>query len=729
MCFQVTRSISSLLLVGLIVFACTAFGQEVAPRVQVGEEFSIDTIRPQSGWIAEGTLAPGEWKPVLQPNLAEQIQDTSQLTLKDVAPPPERCWVGHRPYLVPNPDGKSWDMIYPYYNKYRGVQEVVIHDFGSGETRRQVLSTGEGDSVLTREPIGFHMQPSFYTEGKLIFEMYGTIVFVVYDPAVDRFIDGVKPFGDEVVNGRCVLGNDGMIYGMGWPKDKSGFVAYCFNPKNHEAKRFKTFGPPNEHRRELYREVRMFGDWIYAAIGNRPWHLAAFNFKTGEGRLLGATEEIIGDGNTIALTRLKGGFSGTIRSAASISGIDDFSRDEFSFWLHDGKVYPRAGDIPPWSDTPAERDPAARYNWPREFQVWPRGFVPPSPPPLIENDSADPDARGRVELRYQPGGQEQWKTLQYDVQMYPGIVRLLTEINDHVLFATDEGYGQHVFYNLTSNQLKRIGGTLSPYSLGLCRDRLYVSGYPGSQMIEYDFTRQLGLKQELPNPKRLGAPPIDTHTPLGGTISGADGRVYNGGTTLGRRRIGGGMGWYDPTTGKLGGIPLEDHRIFWMTSASDGRYIVLSSKCDGRGQLFVWDTQTHEFRHKVDPPQGATRAGPIVEAIPGLVLGHTDDAEGGPLLYGFDPASGKILWTKTVPTPPVTAFSQVRRQAYSFRRGPNGYIWTFFDKTLVRIDPRNAHVEPLGKTEPAQLAFAAGGVYIAGGPMLRRIENIAMGKR
>lgn len=717
MCFQVTRGIAALLL----TISTTG--------VTVGEEFSIDTIRPQSGWIVEGTVAPGEWKPVVQPNLAEQIQDASQLKLKDVAPPPERCWVGHRPYLVPNPDGKSWDMIYPYYNKYRGVQEVVIHDFGSGETRRQVVSTGEGDSVLTREPIGFHMQPSFYTKGKLIFEMYGAVVFVVYDPAVDRFIDGVKPFGDEVVNGRCVLGDDGKIYGMGWPKDKSGFVAYCFNPKNHEARRFKTFGPPNEHRRELYREVRMFGDWIYAAIGAQPWHLVAFNFRTGEGRLLGATKEIIGDGNTIALTRMKGGFSGTIRNATSIRGIDDFGREKFTFWLHDGKVYPRAGDIPPWSETPAEKDPAARYNWPREFQVWPRDFVPPSSPPLIENDSADPDAQGRVELRYQPGGQEGWKTLQYDVQMYPGIARLLTEINDHVLFATDEGYGQHVFYNLTSNQLKRIGGTLSPYSFGLCRDRLYVSGYPGSQMIEYDFTRPLGLKQEPPNPKRLGAPPIDTHTPLGGTVSGADGRVYNGGTTLGRRRIGGGMGWYDPTTGKLGGIPLEDHRIFWMTGAADGRYIVLSSKCDGKGQLFVWDTQTREFRHKVDPPQGATRAGPIVEAMPGLVLGHTDDAKGGPLLYGFDPASGKILWTKSVPSPPVTAFSQVRRQAFSFRRGPNGYIWTFFDKTLVRIDPRNARVQPIGRTEPAQLAFAAGGVYIAGGPMLRRIEGVAVGKR
>ncbi|HYW79273.1 MAG TPA: hypothetical protein VE890_06825 [Thermoguttaceae bacterium] len=692
---------------------------------QGGDDFSIDSLGLQCGWIVQQAVPADQWQPVAEPNLADQIGGVAELKLTDIAPPPNRCWVGRRPYLVPNPDGRSWDMVYPYYNKYRGVQDVVIHDFGSSRTRKQVLSTGEGDSVLTREGIGFHMKPSFYTEGKLVFEMYGALMFVVYDPAADAFVHGSKPFGEEVVNGRCTLGDDGMVYGLGWPKDKSGLVAYSFDPKTYETKRLETFGPSNEHRRELYGNVKMCGDWIYAAIGAEPWHLAAFNVKTGEGRLLGTTEEIIGDYQTIRLERINGGFSGHIRKAASILGIDDFDREEFAFWLHDGKVYPRTGDIPPWSDRPAQRDSGPRYNWQREFQVWPRDFTPPSPPPLIEESSADPDAQGHAELRYQPGGQEQWKTLSYDVQMFPGIVRLLTEINDHVLFATDEGYGQQVFYDLSSNRLKRIGGTLSPYSFGLLQDRLYVSGYPGSQMIEYDFTRPLGLRQEPSNPKRLGAPTSDTHTPLGGTIAGADGRVYNAGTTLGRRRIGGGMGWYDPATGQFGGFPMEDHRIFWMASAADDRYIVLSSKCEGQGKLFVWDTQTHEFRHTVDPPQGATRAGPIVEAMPGLILGHTVDGEDRPLLYGFDPASGKILWTKSVPSPPVTAFSLVRRQAYSFRRGPNGYIWTFFDKTLVRIDPRNARVEPLGRTEPAQLAFAAGGVYIAGGPMLRQIEGLS----
>jgi hypothetical protein len=115
-----------------------------------------------------------------------------------------------------------------------------------------------------------------------------------------------------------------------------------------------------------------------------------------------------------------------------------------------------------------------------------------------------------------------------------------------------------------------------------------------------------------------------------------------------------------------------------------------------------------------------------VEALPGLVMGHTIAAGDTSLLYGFDPASGEILWTKPVPSPPVTAFSLVRRQAYSFRRGPEGFVWSFLDNTLVRIDPRNAHVTAIGRlpgnSRPAQLAFAAGKIFLAGGSQLRQIK-------
>jgi hypothetical protein len=713
----------------LLVLATTPAGRgadDVADWKDAGPDFSIDVVQPQVAWCGERPSDPRDWKPADQPDLAEELQAAATLELEDIAPPPERCWVGHRPYLVPNPDGQSWDMVFPYYNTYGGEQEVVIHDFGSGRTRKQTLSGGSGDSPLTRERIDFHMQPSFYADGKLIFEMYGPVLFVVYDPAQDAFIRAVKPFDDQLITGRSVLGDDGLIYGVGWPRDKSGFVAFRLDPKTYTAERFPTFGPANENRRELYRKVVLYGDWIYAAVGSQPWHLVACNIRTGKGRVLATTQPIIGDHATIGLTRLQGGLSGYVRSAASVAGIDDVDPEEFRFWLHEGQIVRRVSDIPPWSETPVQEDREARRDWDREFQVWPRGFTPPFPPPFIPMDSGAPDPDGRVALPYRLGSQDDWQTLSYQVKMYPGEVRLLTEINDHVLFATDSGYGQHVFYDLTSREIQRIGGTISPYSMGLFRDRLYVSGYPGSQLVQYDFTRPLGLNQQSPNPQRLGPPPSDTHVPLGGTVGGADGRVYNAGTTVERRRVGGGLGWYDTQTGQLGGMPLEDHRIFWMTSADRDRYLVLSSKSSGIGQLWVWDTSVHDFRHRVDPPGGATRPGPIVEALPGLVMGHTVDAREQPLLYGFEPATGKILWTRPVPSPPVTTFSLVRRQAYSYRRGPDGFIWSFFDDVLVRIDPRDTVVHVVGRlpagARPALLAFARDQVFLADGARLRRIR-------
>jgi hypothetical protein len=119
--------------------------------------------------------------------------------------------------------------------------------------------------------------------------------------------------------------------------------------------------------------------------------------------------------------------------------------------------------LPPWSESPAETQPGARHVWAREFKVWPRDFVPPSPPPIIPADAGSPDTQGRVELPYRLGDQQEASTLKYEVKVYPGEVRLLTEVNDHVLFATDSGYGQHVFYDLKNCEFKRIGGTISPY--------------------------------------------------------------------------------------------------------------------------------------------------------------------------------------------------------------------------------------------------------------------------
>ena len=67
-------------------------------------------------------------------------------------------------------------------------------------------------------------------------------------------------------------------------------------------------------------------------------------------------------------------------------------------------------------------------------------------------------------------------------------------------------------------------------------------------------------------------------------------------------------------------------------------------------------------------------------------------------------------------------------QALGFRRGPDGFIWSFFDNTLVRIDPRDAKIEPVGSVSghPVQIAFANGGVYVAGSGNLRKIKGLSV---
>jgi len=275
--------------------------------------------------------------------------------------------------------------------------------------------------------------------------------------------------------------------------------------------------------------------------------------------------------------------------------------------------------------------------------------------------------------------------------------------------------------------------------MALLGDKLYLCGYPSSRLYEFDLERPftldgVGGDEKVQNPRLVSvlADHSDTHSPFAGTAVGADGLVYAAGSTYGRRRDGGGMGWYDPRTGQAGGIwkPFTPYRVFWMTTASDQRYILLSTKADPViGKLFCWDTKQKKLVYEVEPP-GEQTPGPLAEALPGLVIGYTKrgDSTAG-RLYGFRAETGEVLWTKDVPDPPITSVSSVRRHAYSFCTGPDGYIWAFMGKMLVRIRPQDAYIEVLGSLsagDVGQLAFAGGRVYMAGGASLKVIEGVVV---
>jgi hypothetical protein len=693
---------------------------------EVDKPFAVGPVTPQKGWVDAAGISAGSWKPIEQPDLSTRLDGAKHLKLVDVAPAPRRISQGRLPYFCPNPDGKSWDIIHPYHKKYLSEGQVFVHDFGSGESKLFRYGTNEGKNIATSCRTDFHMKASYYLDKKMIFVLPTTTigpVFLVYDPAVNDFASRTTPFDGPFDVYALDIGEDDRLYGLGQPGSRDGFQAFIFDPETYETRIYARKGTGQKDPFPYYRKGVMHGDWLYFKFGHAPWRLAAFNFKSEEFRLLATTEEIKGDHATIRIERHCGGASANVKQGVSIGGVSSIDEDLFECWLVDGRVIPRTDDVAPWSNQPAQRWPRLKHRF-REFQRWPKDFsYDVTPPEIDENGGAPVDTDGHVTLPYRLVDSPEWKTVEYRVTLYTGVVRQLIEINASTLFAVDEGYGQHLFYDLNGKRLKRyLVQRVSPYAVGVVDDRLYVSGYPHFATVEYDL-ENLATTIE---PTFLGylGEQSDTHVPLGGLAGGADGCVYIAGTTAGRRRIGGGMAWYDMDDRKVESKIMDAHRIFWLTSTSDGKYILLSSKSDKGSRIFCWDTGRKAFAYDIPSPT-ESHAGPLEEALPGLVIGHAVDGERG-LLYGLEAVTGKVVWRKTVPAKPVTSFSQVRRHLYTFRRGPDGFIWASFENVLVRIDARDANVIPVGRIDPTRIAFAHQGVYASGGSNLRRIEGLSV---
>lgn len=710
----------------IAVLLCLQAAASAAPFAETGRGFPVSSDRVQKGWVQGPFPRAEEWAPGKQEDLASALDQAPILSLADVAPAPRRVSHGHNPYLVPNPDGLSWDMVNPYRKKYLDQGQVVVHDFGSSETRTFTFGTPGGENLITPHRTDFHMKTSFFLAGKLVFPLNlkdRGLLLLVYDPLLNDFTHKIIPFGDPKFELFSIAdGPDGKLYGMGQDSGRDGFIPFRFDPATGETKIFPKTAGGQKNPFPYYRDSALSGDWLYTKYGNAPWNLVAYNFRSGAFRHLATTKAVKGDHTTIRLNRCVGGVSCVIKEGDRIEGIDSFDGDEFPCWLVDGRIVPRVNDLAPWSGKPTERTrPPPYQNRFREFQRWPDGITFASAPPEIEKGRCGPiDADGNVALPYRLNPDAPWRHLRYKVKLYPGIVRRLAEVNDRVLFATDEGYGEHLLYDLEDRRLKRhLVQHVSPYAVGVFDNAVVVSGYPNFKTVVYDLKKLPSLE----SPAELGYFGSDTgtHSPIAGLARGADGTIYMAGTTYGRRRDGGGLAWFNRRTGAKGSVTTGPHRIFWLTSADDGRYVVLSSKSDEGSRLFCWDTRTKAFRYDIPAPGGG-HAGPIEEVWPGLVLGHASGNEG--LLYGLEAKTGKILWTRPVPRNPVTSFSQVRRHAYSFRRGPNGFVWATFEHCLVRIDPRDARVHPVGKIDPAQIAFARDSVFMAGGSHLRRIKNL-----
>lgn len=695
--------------------------------------------------VTAHVAAAEPWRAVEQPDLKQALDRAPVLETESLGEPALGVNVWER-WFVPNRDGKSWDVLQIYFKEYYGPTWLFAVDLGTGQVRKQRLPDGH-QFYLSGRALGFDGKYYIATPSRKTWSMG----LFVYDPETNSVEDRgeiVPGLGGEVRP--LTVGPDGRIYGTGTRGNQVGL--YIYDPKlGKVAKDFGPVGP--SHPNGAWSRYVMGADatHAYIASGMIPaWYLVAVNLETGEQTVLleSPTERVMDiiERFPVAYARVPQG-----------GGTPDKE-----YWLHHGRAIAMTNSTPPWPPQPSPWDKAARK-------------------PEVYFDQIDPDEQGNAVLWYRsdedakagdskpadgtkrrPRPEDRgWKSIGLkNVDTYPHRLNPLAVLPDGRLYGTGDDYAGTFIFGPKNDQTAYCGPRtgLAPYTSIVCDGKLYLSGYSGGHLFVFDpkgpWTLGKGGPPDSPapdqadsrsNPRYLGD--FDRTTRVGlmhSSALGADGRAYFGGFGL-RHYTGGGFGWYDPKTGNMDGFwrPLSGYAVHWITAASEGRLIVisttraadeLSGNCaPEEARLFVYDVSAQKLvRDLVPIPKGRT-TGLITEVTPGRVLGLTSDParEDGSVLYGVDVTTGEVLFTKRLPSPVSTDaywphWVDPSYEYHAFARGPDGFVWTYLEDVLVRIDPKDASVRVVGRVEPVGWpTFVGRDVYLAGSEQLRRIRSVA----
>jgi hypothetical protein len=678
--------------------------------------------------------AAAEWKTVDQPDLKEQLAKAPTLEPEKLSAPARgvTSWAFH---LVPNPDGKTYDALQWYFKSYTESTWLYACDLGTGEVkkqrfpdRRQIHLAGE---MLAPDGRYYLVTPD-WNAGMNLF---------VYDPATNLLEDrGIIVPNLVGETRRLVLGPDGLIYGTGNYRNPNKAGAYSFDWKTGKVVRdYGALGPDHAPHGAWGYYLGVDDQFLYVASGKIPWFLVAVNIKTGEEKLLTQTKA----GGELSISPVNGGARASVQNEPGA--------ESKQFWLYRGEMIPKTDNTPPWTafQSPWDRRPAQPEVYRGQVDpvdgkayLWWRSAEDASKAPKPTPADATPETLG-------------WKRLELpEVETYPLAVHRLAALPDGRLFGTAQAYSGRFLFDPKTGEGTPLGnGGPSIYALATFGDKLYWSGYPSGPVDVFDPARPWTLLKGGPpgqdppldtsaesNPRRVvGA--LFTHTRVKKVFSacvGADERLYFGGAGI-RDYAGGGLGWFDPASGESGGMwrPFSGYRIYWVTPALDGRYIIISTKTatdelnnDTRpesAKLFVWDTAEKKLVRDLVPVPKATKAGPVVEVAPGLLLGTTEDpeVENGGLLYGVDLRTGEVLFTKKLPAALPFAWTEGVEQ-WDYVKGPDGKPYTYLGNALVRLDPTDARVEVLGKlARLGCMCFVGNDLYLAGDEPVRRLAGIA----
>jgi len=691
--------------------------------------------------LAQAATACGQWKPVEQPDLAKAAAAAPKLAVEDLGVGVQSSRMG-KLLMAPNPDGKTYDLLQIYFKEYGGPNTIVIMDLGSGQVK-QVRTPRDP------ERFNFHLCPTVLApDGKLYINILGSRNrqrICIYDPATNELKIDALPL-PQYMGGEThpmKLGTNGNIYCAGGHPEKTAAVCEI-DPATGKVTGYGSVGPSHQPVDCWAYSVAADDTHVYVASGKVPWYLVAYERRTGKAEVLLTTENVEG------MVSVNQGQYGCTASANKVLGTDG---TRIEYWLHQGKaIVKKARDeAPPWgrpADTkpaviePARPEVSTALTEPDDegnSQIWWRPAVAKGAAPASLPAGASPESQG-------------WNVIRFKVPVYPQGIDRLTELPDGRIFGTAGSYQGNFIYDPATGKSIHPGKIhLSHYATAIFGGKIYMSGYPNSPLYVYDPAKPWTAGTEVSpgtvlddgapgaNPRRLlyMSEFAGTHKMYAAAV-GADGRIYFGGEWV-RNGSAGGLAWYDPKTEQAGGFwePFSTYQITHMAAAADGRFIVISTKRiedtllgkpkPKQGRLFVFDTKDAKIVREVDPVMDAKGSGMIVAVGGPRVLGWTVNGEDAQtsVLYGVDVEAGTVAFRTVLPYPLPVSIGSNQQEAFDFRLGPDGKVWTFIGNRLVRIDPKDAGIQVVGRVaKGGRLAFSGKDVYLGAGPTLRRSTGL-----
>lgn len=667
--------------------------------------------------------------------LADALAKAPALTVEKVCAP-IRSSRGGSPEWVPNPDGKSYDLLIRYFDTYYGPHTTVILDLGAGTATTHTRPTGTLMGTGFLAPDGRLFTP---------ISAKGGTGFQVYEPSRNQIRDlaAIAPNVGGETKPLCV-GPDGMIYGAGSESSRRA-ICYQIDPKTETITSYGPVGPSHAPNGCWGYYVAADTRYVYVSSGKIPWYLVAYDRETGQDAVLLTLDDPTG---SISLGQIRGCPFATVRHSGG--------KPWESYWLVNGKPVPQkeGNEAPP--------------------VVHPYPAPPAAPIRPTRTGDLEPLADGKVSLALQMPGDTNGATRQtfaFTVPTYPANVYQIAALPDGRICGSGGNYLGLFVYDPKLDRHEHLGRL--PVSMPILAwhdGLLYLSGYPSTTTMAYDPAQPWSKT----NPAFLGylnSAGSGTHTILGMGVA-ADGKVYMCGKWH-RNGEGGGLAWWDPKSRQPGGFHdgMGHYQTTHLAITGQGRYVVLSSRAvrdhakpdeptPGQGRIFVYDTAERQLTH-FDPLPGGIHAGAIAGATGTLVVALAPDPSDTStnwthrrsLLYAFDARTGAVAWKKPLPAPAGFTISENFDAAinFDFRTGPDGFIWTFTggrmlavnpdkpwgvsceEAVLVRIAPADGAIIPVGKVGRAgRLAFQGNDLYLSGGSKyhtvdanyLRRIRNV-----